>query len=65
VTTSSITLESGSTSAATSTWKSPTLIQRYSVTVVACPPLATTSKKIAVDSSADAPMAPEAIHPVA
>src|SRR5688572_20523935 len=65
VTTRSITLESGSTSAATSTWKSPTPIQRYSVTVVACPSLAMTSKKIAMDSSADAPIAPDAIQPVA
>src|SRR5687768_6308151 len=65
VTTRSITLESGSTSAATSTWKSPTPIQRYSVTVVACPSLAMTSKKIAMDSSADAPIAADAIQPVA
>src|SRR5687767_2785094 len=65
VTTRSITLESGSTSAATSTWKSPTPIQRYSVTVVACPLLAMTSKKIAMDSSADAPIAADAIQPVA
>src|SRR5438477_12149085 len=63
VTTSSIADESGSTSAATSTWKSATLMNVYSGTIVRSAP-ARTSRNTPMATIADAAIAADAIGPV-
>src|SRR6266545_6159791 len=63
VTTSSITEDSGSTSAATLAWKSPTPIHSYSVTVVRSEPLRT-SRNTPIATSAARPTATDATTPV-
>src|SRR5438132_1653979 len=63
VTTSSIAVDSGSMSAATSTRKSPTVMKLYSGTMLRSEP-ARTSRKMPIATTADAPIASEAIGPV-